>query len=272
MDSWFIVLIGIFYSLLGLALGSFSNVLIYRLGNNLSLNFEKRSICPNCNAHIKWYDNIPIISYIILRGKCRSCHEHISIQYPLVELTGLIIFLGCFFMNFTYMDFTWSFNYKSIIYAFIILILFNMSIIDIKIYEIPYTLSIPFMILCVSIYITDCILKNDYLLDNIIGFISPLVLLGLIYLIGRLFFKKEVIGLGDVILFSFIGLMLNYKHILLILLLSTFICAVIELTRKIITKKDFIIPFVPYIALSCVISMFLGDLIINSYLTLIGVI
>ena len=82
-------------SLFGLAIGSFLNVVIYRLPNNMSL-VKPSSHCPKCGYKLKWYDNIPVLSYLLLKGKCRSCKDKISPRYMVVELMGLFISLGVF--------------------------------------------------------------------------------------------------------------------------------------------------------------------------------
>ena len=124
------IIIGLLYSLIGLFLGSFSNVLVYRLSEHKSLFNPSRSFCPTCGNPIKWYDNIPLLSYIILRGKCRNCKEKISIRYPLIELIGLLIGVGCFLLNYWHpgvsdpftnlaVGFKFIFKWETIIYFFI---------------------------------------------------------------------------------------------------------------------------------------------------------
>ena len=84
------IVIGVFIWLLGLCVGSFLNVVVYRLPAGLSINKPRRSFCPRCNQPIAWYDNIPVLSWLLLRARCRRCGGSISVQYPLVEaLTGL---------------------------------------------------------------------------------------------------------------------------------------------------------------------------------------
>lgn len=90
MDTTSIVLLEVVTFILGCFLGSFLGVVIWRVPNHMSIVRPKRSFCPNCNAQIAWYDNIPLISYAVLGGKCRHCKEHISVRYPVIEaLTGL---------------------------------------------------------------------------------------------------------------------------------------------------------------------------------------
>ena len=275
------VIIGLLFSLMGLFLGSFSNVLVYRLSEHKSLFKPSRSFCPTCGNEIKWYDNIPILSYIILKGKCRNCKEKISIRYPLIEAAGLVIGISFFLLNYwnpglthpgtdVPMGFVCFFNWHTIIYFLMAIILLNIALIDYKTYEIPYELSVPFMLLAIGKYVGDAIIAQDYLLVNILGFVGPLVLFGLIYLIPYLIKKIEVIGLGDVILYSFIGLALGGWNIILIVLISTLVCSIVELIKIKVTGNKTTIAFGPYIAIATVICMVFGDVIVNAYLSLIG--
>ena len=275
------VIIGLLFSLMGLLLGSFSNVLVYRLSEHKSLFKPSRSFCPTCGNEIKWYDNIPILSYIILKGKCRNCKEKISIRYPLIEAAGLVIGISFFLLNYwnpglthpgtdVPMGFVCFFNWHTIIYFLMAIILLNIALIDYKTYEIPYELSVPLMLLAIGKYVGDAIIAQDYLLVNILGFVGPLVLFGLIYLIPYLIKKIEVIGLGDVILYSFIGLALGGWNIILIVLISTLVCSIVELIKIKVTGNKTTIAFGPYIAIATVICMVFGDVIVNAYLSLIG--
>ena len=274
MPIEFQVIIGIAYALLGLCLGSFSNVLIYRLSNHISLFEKSRSFCPKCEHEIKWYDNIPIISYLVLKGKCRNCKEKISIQYPIVEACGLIIGVACFLLNYYELDllvgFEFIFNYKSIVFLIMAIILLNVSVIDHKTYEIPFELSIPFMILCMGTYVADCVIAQDWGMWNVIGFAGPAVFLGLIYLLPLLIKKVEVMGLGDIILYSFIGLAFGLWQIILIIMISTLVCSIVELIKIKVTGEKKQIPFGPYIAGATVFCMFFGEYIVSLYLNLVG--
>lgn len=275
MDNSMIALIGLFYGIVGLCFGSFSNVLIYRFSNSVPLTLKSRSVCPKCGNEIKWYDNIPLISFIILKGKCRHCHEKISIQYPLIELCGMLSFIFCFlWFNYHILGqnpYIFSFDYRSIIYSFTIILLVTMALIDSKTKEIPLSLQACFLLLSLSSYITYCSINLNYGLDYIIGACIPLVLFGLLYLIFYFVLHKEAMGLGDIILYFLVGLMLGYKQFILILLISSFSCSIIELIRIKITKKNEEIPFVPYIAAATIFAIFFGDPIINSILSLVGI-
>ena len=274
------VMIGLAFSLMGLFLGSFSNVLVYRLSEHKSLFRPSRSFCPTCGNEIKWYDNIPLISYIVLRGKCRNCKEKISIRYPLIELIGLLIGIGCFLFNYwnpvqvegIQYGFTFIFNYKTIIYFFMCILLLNIALVDFKTFEIPFELSIPFILCCVGLFVGEA-LNNptwDYLQYYVYGFVGPLAFFGLIYLLPYLIKKVEVIGLGDVILYVFVGLAFNVWYILVIIAVSSLICSIVGIIQK-HKGGESVLAFGPYIAVATVLCIALSPLI-NQGLTAIGLI
>lgn len=270
----FQVIIGLAFALLGLCLGSFSNVLIYRLSEKKSLFKPKRSFCPTCGNEIKWYDNIPILSYIILKGKCRKCKQKISIRYPIIEAAGLLIGIATFLLNYYTPDFAswgWQFNYKSIFYFFMAIILLNISLIDYKTYEIPYELSIPFWVLCAGLFTTQIVLEPHRWLEFVLGFGCTAVVFVLIYLIPYLIKKVEVIGLGDVILYAVIGLAFGGYQIILVVIISTLVCSIVELIKIKVKGEKTMIAFGPYIAIATVFCMFFGEPIINAYLGLLGI-
>lgn len=274
------VMIGLAFSLMGLFLGSFSNVLVYRLSEHKSLFKPSRSFCPTCGNEIKWYDNIPLISYIVLRGKCRNCKEKISIRYPLIELIGLLIGIGCFLFNYwnpvqvegIQYGFTFIFNYKTIIYFFMCILLLNIALVDFKTFEIPFELSIPFILCCVDLFIGEAVNNPtwEYLQYYVYGFVGPLAFFGLIYLLPYLIKKVEVIGLGDVILYVFIGLAFNVWYILVIIAVSSLICSVVGIIQK-HNGGESVLAFGPYIAIATVLCIALSP-IINQGLTAIGLI
>lgn len=267
--------IGIIWSLVGLCFGSFSNVLIYRLSNNVPLTFKSRSFCPHCSHQLAWYDNIPLFSYIFLKGKCRYCHEKISLQYPLVELAGLIIFLSCY-MFFNFQCFTSNFGTfiytsKAFTYSFIMLLLLVMAFIDYKTTMVPLSLQFCLGFVVIFEYVYECIVSKDYLFYNLLGLGVSLGFFLLVYFGFYLLKKKEGLGLGDVIIFSLMGLLLGIFQFVLIVLISSISCSIIELLKLKRTKESKMIPFVPYIAASSIFTMFFGNIIINSYLNLLGV-
>ena len=270
-----IPILAILFAFFGLAFGSFSNVLIYRLSNNVPLNFKSRSVCPNCGTEIKWYDNIPIVSYFVLKGKCRNCQSKISLQYPIIEFLGLFIFLFCFFyygynvLNSLYP--TFSLNYKVFVYPFIMLLLIVIALIDIKTMTIPLSLQIALLVLILTCYVTSAILNKDFRVDNLIGLGMAAVIFLSVYFIYYLIKKEEGIGLGDVILYIQLGLFFGYQNFLLLFLISSTGAALVEGIKLLITRKNKPLPFAPYIAFSAIFVMIFGDYIIASIMSLFNI-
>jgi leader peptidase (prepilin peptidase)/N-methyltransferase len=243
--------------LIGLALGSFSNVCIYRIPKGKSILFPN-SFCPKCGAKIRSYDNIPLLSYIILRGRCRNCHAKISLQYPLVE------FLTAAFLVLTYLRFglTWDFAARGILILLMILTFF----IDLKHRIIPDVLTFPGIILG---FLFSFLVDSPTVLNSFLGILAGGVMFYLAAVLGELLFKKESMGGGDIKLAMMLGAFLGWKNILLVLFLSAFLGSVIGGVALFFSKdvkETRAIPFGPFLALGAVIAMFAGDAIISAYL------
>lgn len=252
---WYLV-----FGILGLVLGSFLNVVIYRIPRDESIVFPP-SHCPVCNVPIKPYDNIPVISYIILRGRCRNCGERISIIYPLVEVITGAIFISLF------IKFGWSFEFPVMLVLMIFLI--PCFFIDLKFKIIPYSpllFIIPFILRLVdSLWISNegiLFFLKQYVVGGAVGFI----LIVIIRFIGTKIFRKEAMGMGDAILFLFIGLFLGWKPIPYILFIASILGSIISLVL-LITKqiKDKEIPFGPYIVSATVVYIFYGPSILEKF-------
>ena len=237
--------------ILGNIIGSFLNVCICRIPENESVVFPP-SHCPKCGYKIKWYDNIPIISYfILLRGKCRKCKEKISIQYPIIEMLTGIIFVVIFYKyQLTFL------TIKFWIYGSILL---TLAIIDLKTYMLPNRLTFSLVILGFLLSFID---PRITLFHSFIGaavYNFPFLIL---YIFGQEVLKKDVMGFGDVKLGMGIGAFLGYTSFIefyMFFMLSFTVGAVISLilmALKIKNRKD-MIPFGPFIALSGLIMLFI---------------
>lgn len=243
---------------IGLVIGSFSNVCIYRLPRDESLIFPG-SHCPKCNKPIKYYDNIPLISYLILKGKCRYCQEKISGQYPLVEfLTGfiyLVLFLsyGLQLRTFVYMLFC----------SALIIIIF----IDLKEKIIPDVISLPFIALG---FLLSFVPNNLSPINSLLGILVGGGSLFLIAVVGSYLFKKEAMGGGDIKLAAMVGAFLGWQLTLLSLflgfLLGSIVGIIILIKNKGNKDQSDSIPFGPFIALGTVIALLFGKAIIDWYL------
>lgn len=197
-------------SIISLSIGSFLNFYIYRFTSKTRITISSRSICPNCKKQLFWYHNIPLLSYLFLKGKCGFCKDKISIQYPLVEF--ITMFLGIYIYKFN--DYLINVNTISIFFIFVILL--TLSIIDLKIKVIPEYLSI--VALFIAIFS-----QNDFLNSSIYA----LSLIGFFYIIkaiSEIIFKREIFGEGDLLIFGIVAaILINIKLILNFFLLTSLI-------------------------------------------------
>jgi len=239
----------------GAIVGSFLNVCIIRLPKEESI-ITPGSHCPHCKSPIKFYDNIPMLSYFILNGKCRHCNEPISFQYPLIEgLTAfgsLIIFLR-FGPSLSYLFFF------SFVAALIVI-----TVIDLYHKIIPDAISIP----GIGVGLLGSLIVPYITFFN--SLIGILVGGGSLFLVATLYqwlFKREGMGGGDVKLLAMIGGFLGWKAVILTILLSSFIGSIIGIAIVLLKGKDFkyAIPFGPFLSLGAVISLFYGETLITWY-------
>ena len=242
----------LFVFIFGLVFGSFYNVLIYRLPNHKSI-VKPPSSCGNCHKQLKALDLIPVLSYVMLKGKCRYCNEKISIQYPLIELFTGLVFL------FSYYKFGLSLLFlKSIVLASIVLVI---SMIDFKYYIIPDSISLFTFIVAIvfNVIIQDISLKSlisAFLLGG--GFLFVIALIG-------------PMGGGDIKIMAGFALFLGLNKTVLALLLSfTFggIIGIFLIVTKIKSRKD-AIPFGPFLGMGTYMSFIYFQEIFNWYINLL---
>lgn len=233
----------------GVLIGSFLNVCIYRIPEKQSV-VVVRSHCMSCGKQIKWYDLVPLVSFLILRGKCRYCKAKLSWQYPAVEALNGILYGIIVLVN--------GFNITSILYCLATSALLALSIIDWRTYEIPPSFNIFIGILGIIRLILD--LPHWY--NYVIGFVSVSGFLLLIFLVT----KGRGIGFGDVKLMAAAGLLLGWKLIILSLGLGCVLGSIIHITLMYVKDKDRVLAFGPYLSLGIFISMLYGEQIIEWYL------
>ncbi len=250
----------IFVFAFGAVVGSFLNVCIYRLPKDESVVFPP-SHCPNCGFKIPFYDNIPILSYLLLAGKCRSCKAPISIQYPLVELINALLTL------FLFMRFGLSF-------AFLVLFIFCsamvvITFIDLEHQIIPDVISLPGIVLG---FVFSFFIPQLGWLNSLIGIVAGGGSLLLVAYGYELIAKKEGMGGGDIKLLAMMGAFFGWKAIPFIVFVSSLVGSVIGITVMLIQKKDskLAIPFGPFLALGAILYIFFGRQAIHWYLSLSG--
>ena len=248
MDFFLIILIGALF-------GSFANVCIYRIPLEKSV-VSGRSYCPKCKKKIAWYDNIPILSYLIINSKCRKCKKKISTQYPLVEFLNIIIFLIIYSF--------FSFSITSLllmILAFTFIIIF---FIDLKHYIIPNILTFPLMILgFLKSFNTDLNSLFPNYINSLAGGIFGYGVIWSIIFFYKQLKNKEGMGLGDAKLLAVIGFWFGWIAIPFVIFSSSIVALILVIpsllnkTRKLSSQ----IPFGPYIIVGCILYM----LFINQY-------
>lgn len=248
----------LFIFIFGTLIGSFLNVCIYRMPRNESI-VTPPSHCPLCNKSIAWYDNIPILSFLVLGAKCRFCKGKISIRYFFVEaLTGLTLL-------FLYSEF--GLGLKFFIYAVVFCALIVASFIDFEYQIIPDEISLGAILggLLVNVFLPSFSGLSSIKESLIFSGLGILVGGGVLYvtgIIGDFMFKKESMGGGDIKLLAGIGAFFGWKTALLIFFIAPMFGAIMGLIVK-LRKNISIIPYGPFISLSTFIAVFWGEQIIN---------
>lgn len=259
-----LILEGAFAFIFGAIVGSFLNVCIYRMPKNESIVFPG-SHCFSCGKPIKWHDNLPIMSYLLLRGKCRNCKAPYSAQYLLVEiLTGLIFAL--FYLTF-------GFTAKGIIFLILTLALLVESFIDLEHRIIPDEITLSGIVIGLVLSgVFPALHKETTLwggvLQALIGVVVGGGFLYLSALIAEWFLKQEAMGGGDVKLLAMIGAFTGWKGVVWTIFLSSILGSIIGVYQKIRYGAQ-TIPYGPYLGLATFLYFFIGPGIYDWYLGLL---
>ncbi|MDF2556414.1 MAG: pilD [Bacillales bacterium] len=236
----------------GICIGSFLNVVIWRVPNKLSF-VKGRSFCPKCNEQIKSYDLIPILSFLMLGGKCRNCHSKISFRYPLIEfIVGLLFVFSFYILGFTL---------SAILVCSVVSILVCVTMVDFDTMEIPDGFTITLMIPAIAAIF---IFPELSITARVIGFFAvslPMFLIA--WLTGGF-------GGGDVKLIAVCGFLLGWQNVLvatfIALVLGAIVGVYLKVTHKIDNKQ--LIAFGPYLCAGIYIAILFGNQLIDSYLSL----
>ncbi len=253
MNTLTFVLVG----LLGLSIGSFLNVVIYRLPNKTFFK-SGRSVCRSCDQQLKWYHNIPLLSYLFLRGRCAFCHERIAIRYPLVELLNTAGYLYFF----SYLGLHWSFAVWAAMVSALLVIFF----IDLDHQIIPDSITLPGMVLGLA---ASFLPGGIGIIHALIGLVVGGGSLYVIAVVGELLFKKEAMGGGDIKMAGMLGAFLGWQKVLLVFITSAAIGLVVSIVVMAFSSKvreTRMIPFGPFLALAALVAIIYGDRIIDYYL------
>ena len=228
--------------LFGIVIGSFLNVCIYRIPKKEDI-VKISSHCMSCNYQLKWYDLVPLFSYIFLGGRCRKCKTKLSVQYPLIEGLNGILYVLIVAVN--------GLSIESLLYCFMFSALITLSVIDFRTYEIP--LGINLFILALGLIRVVLDYKN--FLNYLIGFLCVSGFLYLLFIIT----KGRGIGGGDIKLMAVSGLMIGWKCNILALALGCIIGSVIHLIRMKISKEDHVLALGPYLSVGIMIAALWGS-------------
>lgn len=244
--------------LFGLAIGSFLNVVIYRLPRKITL-ITGRSRCPHCERQLKWYHNIPVISFLFLTGKCAFCSGKISLRYPIVELLN-----GLFYVYF-YWQFSLSVEFA--VYCFLTSALLVIFLIDLDFQIIPDTVTIPGMVLGLGVSLLP---GGVGIIDAVIGLLVGGGSLYAIAVLGDWLFKKESMGGGDIKMAAMLGAFLGWQKVLFVFISSAVIGLLVSVFLMLFSAKlrrERVVPFGPFLATAAMLAIFFGDRVINFYLT-----
>lgn len=224
---------GVLVTLFGLCIGSFLNVAIIRLPKNESINLPV-SHCPTCLHPLAWYHNVPLFSWIFLRGKCAFCKSHISFQYPLVELSSAFLYAFIYFHL--------TNTLQALLIASVFALLLALSIIDLRYKAVPDALSLPALVLAFCAGDPLVSLQNGLLFMGAFAFLR--------FFVSALA-KKEVMGEADIIIAGIIGALLGIKLGLAAIYISAVIALIVFM---IIRKKGYELAFIPFLALGLLLT------------------
>jgi leader peptidase (prepilin peptidase)/N-methyltransferase len=243
----------LYAGVLGLSVGSFLNVCVGRLPRGESL-VRPRSRCPRCGAGIAWYDNIPVFSWLALRGRCRSCREPISWTYPALELTTAAIWVG---LAAVYGP-TWHALQGAILFSLLLAI----ALIDGQHYLIPDALSLGGLGAGLALSLLP---GAPTPLVSVLGAALGFGVLLAVGILGEWAFRKPAMGGGDMKMMAMVGAFLGPAGAMLTIFLGAVVGTVVFGPVSLKTKKD--VPFGVFLALGAVIAFLFGDSIVEGYRT-----
>ncbi|MBI3009121.1 MAG: prepilin peptidase [Candidatus Omnitrophica bacterium] len=258
--------------ILGSIVGSFLNVCIYRMPREESI-VSPPSHCPNCQRPIPWFYNVPLISYVLLKGRCRFCSTRISFRYFIVELITAVIFL----MLFNH----YGFSIKFLIYTALTSSLIAATFIDFEHQIIPDEITLGGLVVGLILSIIYPALHSISsstvwhnlglsLLQSVIGMIAGGGSIYLIGVIGTWLFRKDSMGGGDVKLMAMLGAFLGWKLALLIIVLGAFLGSIFGII-SLIKNKSHVIPFGPYLSIGAFLCILYGDEMLQWIMRYMGI-
>ena len=270
--------IGLFYILcgfsfaMGACIASFLNVVIWRVPRGESI-VSPPSHCPKCNAAIKWYQNIPILSWLALRGKCANCRAPISPRYILIETLGGVLFLAAFWKFGANGDLAVAALHTIVMWVWLSLMIVG-AMIDFDHQLLPDFVTVGGMVLGLAFNgaVSFILHSSSCILHSLIGLVFGFGLLWLIRFLGSKAFKREAMGMGDVFLMGAVGALFGPVAVLVTLILSSVFGSVVGVGMILLNKAKLgrmvEIPYGPYICMGCLAWMFYGPELVSLYLNL----
>ena len=251
-----VLIVGLVF-MFGMCIGSFLNVCIYRVPSSMSIINPSRSFCPRCNSSIPFYDNIPVFSYLWLKGRCRNCKEPIPLRYPLVELMTGILAIAILFM--------FGLTLESVVYFVFISALLVITFIDIDHKIIPDIITIPGIpIGLAASFVLPAMTFKSSLIGLLVGG-GSLMLVAWIY---SLVTRKEGMGGGDIKLLGMIGTFIGWKGVIFTIfaasLAGTLVGIIVMLQKR--ENLKFAIPFGPFLSIGAMSYIFFGEKVLFWYL------
>lgn len=239
--------------LVGLAVGSFLNVCSMRWPREESV-VSPRSRCPECGAPIRWYDNVPVLGWLLLRGRCRVCGDPISVQYPMVELATGLIWVGMFVQ--------WGVSGEALRGSVFLTLLFGIALSDARFYIIPDEFTLGGAALGLALAFVP---EGIGIVDSAGGALAGFLILWGIGALGRRMFKKDAMGGGDIKMMAMVGAFVGTSGVLLTIFLGSFLGAVIF--GPISWKTGKLVPFGIFLAAGAAVTYAWGDALIGWYVT-----
>jgi leader peptidase (prepilin peptidase)/N-methyltransferase len=283
-----LILLLAFSGVLGLFVGSFLNVCIFRLPRNcMSVLRPARSHCPKCRRMILWYDNIPVASWIALRAKCRFCREPISARYAWVELlTGALFFIAAWRQlsvpGFLPVHAAFAF----VFHAWFLAVMVVCTFIDLEFKILPDELTLPGILIGTAVStllpelhagaLPDRLVTDPHLKGLVAAALGAVIGGGSIYFVGvfgKLLFRKEAMGMGDVKFMAMAGTVLGWHGVLLTFLMGCFLGALFGIAKFLAVRRMGEVPFGPFLAAGAVAMLLAGNVVYgweSAYLRYVG--
>ena len=246
-------------TLIGLVVGSYLNVVVYRLPRGLS-TVSPSSCCPHCGQLVRAFDNIPVLSYLLLAGRCRSCKGRISPRYPLVEVATAALFVGC--------ALTFQGPIRAAVAALFCSLIMALALIDLEHLLLPDKLTLPGIIVGLALQPwIDGVTLLDAVLGTLAGAGSLILLINFWYW----WREEEGMGLGDVNLLAMIGAFLGWQGVIVALFGGALAGALVGLGLMTVRKLDLTskLPFGTFLALGALVALFSRGRLVASYLSLL---